>query len=29
MKAAKDTVVSFHYRLMDKDGALIEDSAYR
>ncbi|MGA7297674.1 MAG: peptidylprolyl isomerase [Rhodanobacteraceae bacterium] len=27
MKAAKDTVVSFHYRLMDKDGTLIEDSA--
>lgn len=26
MKAAKDTVVSFQYRLLDKDGELIEDS---
>lgn len=26
MKAAKDTVVSFHYRLSDNEGKLIEDS---
>lgn len=26
MKAAKDTVVGFHYRLTDSDGKLVEDS---